>query len=226
MFKALPASFPLLGLQHLCIPAHPPFSYISLVSLLSCSAPVTRTNTLSLPLSLSLPSSLPPSHIAFLISLCFFLNIPFCMCICVGAYSCLWIRGRACRSQRLTWFFFIPKKVYYVCVSACMNLCASCVCRCLRRPQATEASGARAADGCELHEVDTGSWTQVLCKSSKCSELLSHLSSPQIFPCFNLIFKSLLCVCVFCYVFVCVLHICLVFRQARRGHWIPRQKLW
>lgn len=43
----------------------------------------------------------------------------------------------------------------------------------------------------EYRHVGYGNWTLVLCKSSSCSKLLSHLSK-------SFIFGFCLCVCLFC----------------------------
>lgn len=75
-----------LGLR--CIATHPPSSYISLVSLLSCSVPVTRINTYTYFLSL------PPSHISLLISLSFLTF--FFEYVCVCGSICLFVDMRVC----------------------------------------------------------------------------------------------------------------------------------
>lgn len=40
------------------------------------------------------------------------------------------------------------------------------------------SSGARVAGDCESLEAEAGNQTWVLCKNTKCSELLSYVSSP------------------------------------------------
>lgn len=55
-----------------------------------------------------------------------------------------------------------------------------CVCVCRRMKLSVEAiavrsSAAEVLDGCKLPDVSAGNWPWILCKSSECSYLLSHL---------------------------------------------------
>ena len=63
----------------------------------------------------------------------------------------------------------------------CMLQGVECACV-YRTPWSPEGGarypGASISGGCELSDMSTGNWTQVLCKSTnKCSQTLSHLSS-------------------------------------------------
>lgn len=116
MFKALPTSFPLPQppkcWDYRCIPPHPASSCISLVSLLSPSAPVIWTNSLSVSLLSPFPSLF---H-----NFSFFLNILFCIrmyehvhvCICVWTHACTCVC--VYEGQTLTWYllFLILKNIY------------------------------------------------------------------------------------------------------------------
>ena len=59
-----------------------------------------------------------------------------------------------------------------------MSVCHLCAGG-LQRPENTGSPGCGITDGCEPLDVGAGIRTQVLCKSSKCSLPLGHLSNPE-----------------------------------------------
>ena len=89
------------------------------------------------------------------------------------------------------WHYFFKKQfiscawVFWLYAYECFDcLCMSILNACMSMHQcmpATWKSQKRVSDSLKLESYSSaGNWTKVLCKSSKCSYPLTHISSPQI----------------------------------------------
>lgn len=82
-----------------------------------------------------------------------------------------------CTLQSSSGFLKAYLFLFYVCkrfLSPCIYLCTGCV-QCPQRPEA----GVRSSDSCGHHE-GAGNRAWILCQSSECSWLLSHLSTLSV----------------------------------------------